>query len=259
MEYPSPSLVDTHSHVSSPAFGDDRAEALERARAAGVTLVVDVGTEPEEWEASLKLAWMHEGVRCVLGLHPNSASGWSSDVRKRLLTLLTDPLVVGIGETGLDYYRLGAPVETQQEVFKAHLVISQDMSLPVIIHAREAYDDILNIVERHGAGTVGVMHSFAGSVEQAMRAVSLGYYISISGPATYKSGGNIRAVAAATPLDRLLVETDSPYLPPHPHRGQRNEPAFVALTAAAVAAARGMSLEELAGATTANVHTLFDL
>lgn len=250
-------LVDSHSHLNSPAFGEDRDRALARAREAGVVRTIDVGSEPEEWEQSLALAREREFIRCVLGLHPNSASRWSPDIQKQLAALLGDPAVVGVGETGLDYYRLGAPVETQKEVFVAHLELARRAGLPVVIHAREAYEDILETLQTWGQGTRGVMHSFAGSVEQARRAVALGYYISISGPVTYKSGGSVREVAAAVPLDRLLVETDSPYLPPHPHRGKRNEPAYVALTARAVAEARGIGFEELARATTENAHRLF--
>lgn len=252
-------LIDSHAHLSSRAFRDDAEAALQRARAAGVALVIDVGTEPEDWAASLALAGGDDSVRCVLGLHPNSASLWTDEVADRLAALIASPTVVGVGETGLDYYRLGAPAEQQKAAFINHLALARGTGLPVVIHARDAYEDILDILERDGGGTTGVMHSFAGGREQARRAVSLGYYISISGPVTYRSGRNIREVAGEVSLDRLLVETDSPYLPPQPHRGRRNEPAHVALTAAAVAEARGISVAELATATTENACRLFGL
>lgn len=254
-----PALIDSHCHLNDAAFDEDRAEALARAEAAGVATVIDVGTSPAEWEKSLALAAEEPSVRCALGLHPNSAAAWSDELGDRLRGLLWDPRVAAVGETGLDFYRLGASAEAQRAAFIEHLEIARAAGLPVVIHARDAYDEILSILERHGRGTVGVMHSFAGTVEHALRAVELGYYVSISGPATYKSGGNVREAAAAVPLGRLLVETDSPYLPPHPHRGKRNEPAHVTLTARAVAEARGMPFEELARATTANARRLFGI
>ncbi len=254
-----PTLIDSHAHIAAPQFEEDRSAVLRRGREAGVQLVIDVGTEPEDWKHSLELARYEPGVRCVLGLHPNSAGQWTQELERRLRVLLVDELVVGVGETGLDYYRLGAPPEVQQEVFIAHLTIARDLGLPIVIHTRDAYDDMLAVLRKQGQGTVGVLHSFAGAAEHALLAVELGYYISISGPVTYKSGANIREAAAAVPLNRLLVETDSPYLPPHPHRGKRNEPAHVALTARAVAEARGIPYEELAQATTENALRLFPL
>ena len=259
MDATTPPLIDTHCHLSSAAFGPDKAEALARAREAGVGLVLDVGTEPEDWGASLALAAAEPGVRCILGLHPNSAGLWDDAVRDRLCALLERSEVVAVGETGMDFYRLGASKELQERVFVEHLALAREAGKPVVIHARDAYDEILDVIARMGGGTRGVMHSFMGSVEQAERALSLGYAISISGPVTYKSGQAVRDVAAAVPLDRLLVETDSPYLPPHPHRGKRNEPAYVALTAAQVAEVRGIAVEELAAATTENARWVFGL
>lgn len=256
---PFPRLIDTHCHISSQAFGDDQAAALARAGEAGVELVVDVGTEPEDWNRSLELAGAHSAVRCVLGLHPNSADRWSEPVEDSLRHLLTRPEVVGIGETGLDYYRLGASAEQQRAVFVKHLALAREFDLPAVIHARDACDDILDVLASEGSGMVGVMHSFMGSAGQARRVVALGYYVSISGPVTYKNAHTVREAAAVVPLDRLLIETDSPYLPPHPHRGKRNEPAYVSLTAAALASVKGLSAEELAQATTENARRLFGI
>lgn len=252
-----PVLIDSHCHLNAPQFDADRDSVLERATDAGVVRLVDVGTEPREWERSLALADEHAQVFVVLGLHPNSASGWTRALERRLIELLRHPKVVGVGETGLDYFRLGAPPEVQELVFAAHMRIARSLDLPVVIHARDAYREVLRAVEQHGAGTRGVMHSFAGTPDEALRATALGYYISLSGPVTYKSGAPLREVAAAVPSDRLLVETDSPYLPPHPHRGRRNEPAYVSLTMEAVAAARGTSVEETARLTAANAARLF--
>jgi TatD DNase family protein len=254
-----PTLLDSHCHLNASQFDADREAVIERAGDAGVRLLLDVGTEPVEWDRSLDLARADTRVRCILGLHPNSAGLWSTDISSQMIHLLASPQVAAVGETGLDYYRLGAPPEQQREVFIAHLDIARQLALPVVIHAREAYDDILRILEEHGRGTSGVLHSFAGTVEHAERAVELGYSIGISGPVTYRSGANMREVAAAVPLDRLLIETDSPYLPPHPHRGRRNEPAHVGLIAAAVADQRGMAVEDLARATSENTARLFGL
>ncbi len=254
-----PPLIDTHCHISSQAFGDDQAAALTRASEAGVELVIDVGTEPEDWDRSLELARANWAVRCVLGLHPNSAARWSDWVDDSLRHLLKRPEVVGVGETGLDYYRLGASAEQQRAVFVKHLTLARELHLPAVIHARDAYDDILDVLASEGSGTVGVMHSFMGSAEQVRRAVALGYFVSISGPVTYKNAHTVREAAAAVPLHRLLIETDSPYLPPHPHRGKRNEPAYVSLTAGALASVKGLPVEELAQATTENARRLFGI
>ncbi len=254
-----PALIDSHCHLNAPQFDADRAAVIERAVDAGVRLLLDVGTEPVEWNRSIGLARADTRVRCILGLHPNSARLWSTDVSNQLVHLLASPQVAALGETGLDYYRLGASAEQQRQVFIAHLEIARRLALPVVIHAREAYDDILEVLAEHGRGTRGVLHSFAGTVEHAERAVELGYSIGISGPATYRSGANVREVVAAVPLDRLLIETDSPYLPPHPHRGKRNEPAHVALIAAAVAEQRGLTIEDVARATSENATLLFGL
>ncbi|MEJ7654735.1 MAG: TatD family hydrolase [Chloroflexia bacterium] len=192
-------LIDTHAHLSSPSFGEDALPALARAKAAGVVTVLDVGTEPEEWELSLALAASAPDVHCILGLHPNSAAAWTPEMEAELRELIADPRVVAVGETGLDWYRLGAPAEVQRSVFIAHLGIARDAGLPVSIHARDSYDDVLSVLEEHRQGVVAVMHSFGGDVEHALRAVGLGCYISISGPVTYKNGGNVREVAAAVP------------------------------------------------------------
>ncbi|MDQ3327121.1 MAG: TatD family hydrolase [Chloroflexota bacterium] len=250
-------LIDSHCHLNAPQFDADRAAVLQRAGESGVRLMLDVGTEPNEWERSLALARADPRVRCILGLHPNRAALWSPVVSDHLTRLLASPLVAAVGETGLDYYRMGASPEQQHAVFVAHLEIARRLDLPVVIHAREAFDDILAVLAEHGRGTTGVLHSFAGTVEHALRAVELGYAIGLSGPVTYRSGANVRDAATAAPLDRLLIETDSPYLPPQPHRGKRNEPAHVALIAAAVAEAQGMPVEDLARATSENAARLF--
>lgn len=252
-------LIDSHAHLNAPRFDVDRAEVLQRAWDEGIVAIVDVGTEPVEWARSLELASEQARIVSVLGLHPNSATLWSGGIERTLRSLLVNPNIVGVGETGLDYFRRGAAPEVQREVFIAHLRLARQLDLPVVIHARDAYEDILEVLRTHGKGTRGVLHSFAGSVEQALAGVDLGYYVSLSGPVTYRGGEDVRAVAATVPLDRLIVETDSPYLPPHPHRGRRNEPARIGLTAAAVARARDLGPEEVARATTRNAVRLFGL
>ncbi|MDP9350186.1 MAG: TatD family hydrolase [Chloroflexota bacterium] len=252
-------MIDSHAHLNAPQFDADRGEVLQRAWHGGLAAIVDVGTEPTEWTRSLPLAAGEGRVVSVLGLHPNSADLWSGATEHMLRSLLSPPNVVGIGETGLDYFRRGAAPEVQRVVFIAHLRLARELDLPVVIHARDAYEDILDVLQAHGQGTRGVLHSFAGSVEQALAGVDLGYYVSLSGPVTYRSGSGLRAVAAAVPLDRLLAETDSPYLPPHPHRGRRNEPVHLALTIAAIAQARDLDPQAVARATADNTVRLFGL
>ncbi len=253
------SLIDSHCHLNDRAFEEDRDEVVSRAQEQGIEYILDVATTPEDWERSLALAERYECVRCVLGIHPNSASLWSSEVRDGLLQRLMELPVVGIGETGYDFYRMGATREEQFAAFDVQLDIARLTQMPVVIHSRNSYDEVLDLIASQPGPTYGVMHSFAGTVEQAMRAMELGYYISLSGPVTYRNGQNLRELAASVPLDRLLVETDSPYLPPQPRRGERNEPSYVALTARAVADSRGIPFEELARATTENAKRVFRL
>ena len=252
-------LVDSHCHLALPEFDADRPAVLARAQAAGVRALVDVGIGPGSWERTLALAAAEPGVWAALGLHPNEAETADETTLSRLREVLAAPRVVAIGETGLDYHWQRATPAAQRALFVAHLALARELDLPVIVHCRDAYDDMLATLAGEGRGTRGVLHCFAGSVEQAARGVELGYLISLAGPVTFKNAAGLRAVAAAVPADRLLIETDSPYLAPHPHRGTRNEPARVALVAAAVAAARGAPVAEVIAQTGRNAAALFGL
>ena len=254
-----PMLVDSHCHLALDAFDEDRAAVLARARAAGVGALVDVGIGPGSWERTLALAAAEPIVHAALGLHPNDAETASPDVLGRLTALLREPAVVAIGETGLDYHWDRAGRAAQRRLFEAHLDLARVHDLPVIIHCRAAYDDMLDTLAGAGAGTRGVLHCFGGTLAQAERGLALGYHISVAGPVTFKKADELRAVAAAIPLDRLLIETDAPYLTPHPHRGQRNEPAYIVLTASAIAAARQRPVDEIITQTGQNALTLFGL
>jgi TatD DNase family protein len=200
----------------------------------------------------------------ALGIHPNYAQEATPAALEQLRALCAGevagvPRVVAVGETGLDYYRTYCPPETQRAAFRAHLRLSRELDLPVIIHDRDAHDDIMAILREDGAGTRGVMHAFSGDPAMAAECIQLGYRISLAGPVTFPKAADRHAVARAVPLDALLLETDCPYLTPHPHRGRRNEPSYIPLLAAAVAAQRGISVAEVAAATTANAVRLFNL
>jgi TatD DNase family protein len=221
--------------------------------------MVDVGIGPGSWERTLALAAAEPDVWAALALHPNDIADAEAGAMPRLESLLPSPRVVAVGETGLDYHWQRTPPATQRTAFEAHLALARARDLPVIVHCRDAYDDLLDVLATAGRGVRGVLHCFGGTPAQARRAFDLGYCISLAGPVTFKNAHTVRELAALAPADRLLIETDSPYLTPHPHRGQRNEPAHVALVAAAVAAARGQALEETVDQTGRAAAALFGL
>jgi TatD DNase family protein len=255
-----PGLIDTHAHLDSPEL-EPLSEALDRAAAAGVVAVVAVGTTAEDSRRTVAIARRWAGVAAAVGIHPNEAAAARPDDWARLLGLAEGPEVVAIGETGLDRYRDHTPFPVQQDYFDRHLALARDLDLPVIIHCRESQDDIIAQLERQGGPTRGVLHSFTGTWDHAQAFLALGLHVSFAGMITFtnKNLDPLRDVAARVPLDRLLVETDSPYLSPHPCRGRTNEPARVALTAARLAEMRGVSLDDLARATTENARRLFGL
>jgi TatD DNase family protein len=260
-------LIDSHCHLALDAFDQDRPAVLARARQAGLTGLIDVGIDPASWQRSLALAAAHPrptatapAVVIGLGLHPNEvAEPAHRTALAELAELLTRPGVVALGEIGLDYHWERAPHSLQRQRFIEQLALARHHDLPVIIHCRAAYDDLLALLAEAGAGTVGLLHCFGGSLAQLERALALGYSISLAGPITFKRADELRAIAAAVPADRLLIETDAPYLTPHPYRGQRNEPAHLALVATAVATARGLSTAVLGEQTARNTARLFRL
>lgn len=219
--------------------------------------VINVGTTITSSHASVRLAEAYDFVYAAVGIHPHDAETATTEALSEVRDLANHPKVVAIGEIGLDYYRDYSPRPAQQEAFRDQLALAAELSLPVVIHSREAHDDVLAAL-RDWAGT-GVLHTYAAGARRLKEVMDLGFYIGISGPITYPNADDLRSVAKAVPLDRILIETDCPYLTPEPHRGARNEPAFVKLVAEAVAEARGDPLQRIARATTENTRRLFGL
>ncbi|MDJ0950510.1 MAG: TatD family hydrolase [Alphaproteobacteria bacterium] len=252
-------LVDSHCHLDFPDFAEDFDAMLERARAAGVGTMVTICTHLSRFAAVRAIAAARDNIYCTVGVHPHEAAGEGVRVPDKLIALADDEKVVGIGESGLDYYYEHSPRAAQQESFRAHIKAARETGLPLIVHTRDADADTAAILrEAHGEGPfTGVIHCFSTSRQMAEDALALGLYISISGIATFKQAGPLREIIRDIPLDRLLVETDAPYLAPVPMRGRRNEPAFVAHTAAAVADVLGVAPAALAERTTENFFRLF--
>ena len=252
-------LTDTHCHLHLRQFDRDRDEVVARAEANGVTKIIEVGIDLESNKEAIALANRYPQVYAAVGIHPHEAGKASQKTWMELRSLASQPGVVAIGETGLDYYRRHSSRQKQKEALRRQLSLARELKKPVIFHDREAHDDLLAMVEEHGEGLAGVFHCFSGDLAMAKRCLEMGFYISIAGPVTYRNAHRLRELARTLPLERLLMETDSPFLPPHPYRGRRNEPAYVKLVAQEVAEIRGVSFEELAQATTENAALLFDL
>lgn len=255
-------LIDTHAHLDAEQFAGDLPEVLARARAAGVVQMVAVATAAPSSAACVRMAAEYDGVFATVGVHPNEITEAAPSARDEVLALLGRPGVVGVGETGLDRHWDRTPFAVQQEWFAWHLELGRARGLAVVIHCREAEADVLKMLreafDRHGP-VRGVMHSFVGSRETAEACLAMGLHLSFAGMLTYKNAEDVRRVAATVPPDRVMVETDCPYLSPVPHRGRRNEPANVVHTAACLAGVLGLGAEELAERTTANARRLFGL
>ncbi len=257
-------LTDSHCHLDMEDFAPDRDEVLARARAAGVTtlLAIGGGAAPGTLDAALRLAEGCDGVWASVGIHPHeaqaalAASPSAGSSLEELRRLAAHPKVVAIGEIGLDYHYLHSPRETQLELFRGQLALAAELDLPVSIHSREAWDDCFSCLRALSGRVRGVLHCFSGGPAEMEKALELGFYLSFSGMLTFARAQSLREVARLVPAGRLLVETDSPYLAPVPYRGRRNEPAYVAETARALAAARGAGFEEIAALTSANFLAL---
>ena len=252
-------LVDSHCHLDFDVFDDDREDMIARATEAGVGTLVTICTHLSKFEAVRAIAAAHENIWCSVGIHPHQVAEEGIAPVERLIELAADPLVVGIGETGLDYYYDHSPRDDQRANFRAHIAAARETGLPVIVHTRDADDDTAAIlVEQAGQGSYpGVLHCFSAGRGLAEAALDLGFYISLSGIVTFRNAEGLREIARDVPLDRLLVETDSPFLAPMPNRGKRNEPAFVVHTARMLAELKGVDEAALAGATTENFFRLF--
>jgi TatD DNase family protein len=252
-------LVDSHCHLEFPDFVAEQQAVIDRARAAGVGHFLTISTRVHRFDEIARIAEAHADISCSLGTHPHSAEEEGDITTARLVEMGAHPKVVAIGETGLDYYYDNSPRELQQEAFRRHIRAALELSLPVIVHTRDADEDTMRILREEGQGTglTGVLHCFSSSPQLAEDAVEFGFHISFSGIVTFKKSEELRDTARKVPLERMLVETDAPFLAPIPKRGQRNEPAFVVHTANVLAGLHGLTHEALADRTTANFFDLF--
>jgi TatD DNase family protein len=252
-------LIDTHCHLDFPDFAAERDAIVERARAAGVGRLITIATRVDKFQTYAQIAEAYHDVFCTVGTHPHSAHEDPEASVAQLAECARHPKCVGIGEAGLDYHYDRAPRETAQRVFRTHIAAARETGLPLCIHTRDAEGDTAAILEDEmGKGAfTALLHCFTGSAWLAQRALDLGLYISFSGVLTFKNSQELRDIARDAPLDRLLVETDAPFLAPVPYRGKRNEPAFVASTAAMLAEVKGVAPSDVARATTDNAMRLF--
>lgn len=253
-------LFDSHAHIDDSRFDSDRLETIERARENGVTGIINIGADMASSARSVALAQAHKGIYAAVGIHPHDAkAAVDADYDQMAQWVGSEAKVVAIGEIGLDYYYDLSPRDVQQDVFIRHIDLARQLGKPIIIHDRDAHGDVMNIIKKEAKGIIGIFHCYSGSLEMAKEVLKLGFYVSFAGPVTFAKSTKLKEIAAAVPLERLLVETDSPYLTPHPHRGRRNEPAHVRLVAEEIARLRGLSLEAVAEATTNNVKQLFHI
>lgn len=259
-------MIDTHCHIDFDGYDDDREAVIQRAADAGVTAIINPAVDVASSEAIIAQAERYPNVYATVGVHPNSSAslpdGWIETLRR----LGRTPGVVAVGEIGLDYYRDRSPKDAQHAAFEAQLALAAELALPVIIHNREAHDDIMPILESWAASLPpdqrerpGVLHSFSAPMSIAERALAAGFYLGFTGPITFKNADDLRHIAARVPLDRLLVETDGPYLTPTPHRGKRNEPAYIPLIVERLAGLHRMAFDDMAAQTTRNARRLFGL
>jgi len=253
-------VIDSHCHLDSADFDKDREAVIDRALAAGVEHMMAIGTGdgPPDLEAGVRLADKHAAFFATIGIHPHDASKASPDDFKRLADLLVHPKVLAAGEIGLDYHYDFSPRDVQKSAFIEQMAIAASAKKPIVIHTREAWDDTLALIEEHWTphGIGGIMHCFSGGPEEARRALDLGFYLSFGGIVTFPKALAVQESAKSTPRDRILIETDAPYLAPVPNRGKRNEPALIVHTARKLAQLRGESYEELCNATTENFRRL---
>ncbi len=251
-------FVDSHLHLDFAQFDNDRDSVVSRASEANVVSLINPGHNLESSRKAIELAEKYSQLFAAVGVHPHDAAKEGSDAESELRRLAQHPSVVAIGEIGLDYFRNLSPPDTQRQVFRRLLRLAGELNLPVIIHCRDAFEDVCAIIQDESSGNLrGVFHSFSGDDKYAIRAIELGFYVSFSGQITYPKSARIRSAARVLPIERMLIETDSPFLTPQPKRGQRNEPAFVRYVAEELAEIKGLSVEDVARVTTRNVRLLF--
>ncbi|ASE35270.1 TatD family deoxyribonuclease [Mammaliicoccus sciuri] len=253
-------LIDTHVHLNADQYDEDLQEVIDRALEEGIDRMFVVGFDTNTIERTMKLIDQYDFIYGIIGWHPVDAIDCTEERLQWIEELSKHPKIIGIGEMGLDYHWDKSPKDIQKEVFRKQIALAKRVQLPIIIHNREATQDCVDILKEENASEVGgIMHSFSGSNEIADEILKMNFYISLGGPVTFKNAKQPKEVAQHVPLDRLLVETDAPYLSPHPYRGKRNEPARVKLVAEQIAELRGISYEEVCKATTENAERLFKL
>jgi TatD DNase family protein len=257
-------FIDSHAHIDGPEFDADRDEIIERARTAGVSVILNIGTgDPHSgaFERAVELGQKYESVYITIGTHPHDARLYDDKAEEKIKTLVQDERVLAWGEIGLDFHYDNSPRDVQVKVFRRQLRAASECDLPVVIHTREAESETIEILKSDYAGAErrGIFHCFSGSMKLAQEAVELGFMISFSGIVTFKKADELREVAKQVPLDRLLIETDCPYLSPIPYRGKRNEPAYVVEVARCLAGIHGVNLEEIARVTSENFRRFFKL
>ncbi|PYO03201.1 MAG: hydrolase TatD [Candidatus Rokuibacteriota bacterium] len=253
-------MFDTHAHLHFPDFTSDLPDVLARARAAGVSRMVTIGTDVATSQAAIAIASREADVWAAVGIHPHDAADADEAAFAEIATLARQSRVVAVGEIGLDFFRNLSPRDAQERVFRRLLALGRDVGKPVLIHCRDAHEDVLRILAEERAGEIGgIMHCFSGDVAIARRCLDLGLLISLAGPVTYPNARALPDVARLVPVDRLVIETDCPFLPPQGYRGKRNEPSYLALTATRVAELRGEPLEALAARLSDNARRLFKI
>ncbi|WP_301421307.1 TatD family hydrolase [Mammaliicoccus lentus] len=253
-------LIDTHVHLNADQYDDDLQEVIDRALSEGIDRMFVVGFDTKTIERTMKLIDQYDFIYGIIGWHPVDAVDCTDERLEWIESLSKHPKIIGIGEMGLDYHWDKSPKDIQKDVFRKQIALAKRVQLPIIIHNREATQDCVDILKEENAGEVGgIMHSFSGSNEIADEILKMNFYVSLGGPVTFKNAKQPKEVAKHVPLDRLLVETDAPFLSPHPYRGKRNEPARVKLVAEQIAELRGLTYEEVCEATTENAERLFKL
>jgi len=253
-------LFETHAHLNAKEFDEDREEVIARAQENGVSTIVNIGFNAETIPTCMELAEAHDFIYAVIGWHPQDAKDMTDEHLEWIEELSRHPKVVGLGEMGLDYYWDTSPKDVQAEVFRKQIRLARKLDMPIIIHNRDAHQDVLTILKEEKAAEVGgIMHCFSGSWETAKLALDMNFSISFGGPLTFKNAKQPKEVAAKVPLDKLLIETDCPYLTPHPFRGKRNESGYVRYVCEEMANIRGLSYEEMAQITSENAKQLFRL
>ncbi len=250
--------IDSHAHLEMDAFDPDRPQVIERAFEKGINRIVTIGTDLDSSRKALALAKAYPNIWATVGVHPHDAASFNPGILPQLIKLAGEPKVVALGEIGLDFYRNLSPQKVQKETFRRLIQLAREAALPIIIHDREAHKEVLTILREERADEIGgVFHCFSGDWEMAKQCLDLNFFLSITGAVTYKKGSVLEEVVRQAPIESLLLETDAPYLPPHPYRGKRNEPGYLIHTADHVARLRGISLDELSQTILNNTRRAF--